>query len=218
MLSDFILKYIPLFLAIILHEVAHGYTALFLGDDTAQKKGRLSLNPVKHIDVFGTILFPMMLWIAHAGIILGWAKPVPVDYRKLRHKRKGMVLVSAAGIIMNIWVALISALILLLVPFIPNAYWQMLFNIFFLNMIVYNIIIALFNALPIPPLDGSKVLFGWIKKPWAINYINSGKVGLAAVVILIFILPEIGKTFGMDWNLFRYYIIGATRFLTSLLV
>ena len=218
MLSDLILKYIPLFLAIILHEVAHGYMALLMGDDTAKKRGRLSLNPLKHIDFFGTILLPVMLWIAHAGIILGWAKPVPIDFRKLKNKTKGMVFVSAAGIIMNIWLALVSALILLLVPFIANAYWQMMFSIFFLNMIVYNIVIALFNALPIPPLDGSKILFGWIRKPWAINYINAGKAGLAAVVVLIFVLPEIGKAFGQDWNLFRYYIISATRFFTSLLV
>lgn len=218
MLSDLVLKYIPLFLAIILHEVAHGYTALYMGDDTAQKEGRLSFNPIKHIDWFGTILLPLMLWFAHAGIILGWAKPVPIDFRKLKHKTKGIIWVSAAGIIMNIWVALISALILLLAPFITSAYWQMMFNIFFLNMIVYNIVIALFNALPIPPLDGSKILFGWVKKPWAINYVNSGKAGLAAVVILIFIIPEIGRAFGQDWNLFRYCIISATRFLTSLLV
>ncbi len=218
MLSDLVLKYIPLFLAIILHEVAHGYMALWMGDDTAQKKGRLSLNPVSHIDLFGTILLPLMLWIANAGVILGWAKPVPIDFRKLKNKTKGVVWVAAAGILMNIWLALISALILLLVPFIPNAYWQMIFNIFFLNMIVYNIVIALFNALPIPPLDGSKILFGWINKPWAVSYLNSGKAGLAAVVIVIFILPEIGNAFGQDWNLFRYYIIGATRFLTSLLV
>ena len=218
MLSDLVLKYIPLFLAIILHEIAHGYTALLMGDDTAQKKGRLSLNPIKHIDFFGTILLPLMLWIAHAGIILGWAKPVPIDFSKLKHKTKGMILVSAAGILMNIWVALISALILLLVPFIPNAYWQMMFNIFFLNMIVYNIVIALFNALPLPPLDGSKILLGWVKKSWAIKYVNSGKIGLAAVVIFIFVIPEIGKAFGQDWNLLRYYIISATRFFTSLLV
>ena len=218
MLSDLILIYVPLFLAIVLHEIAHGYMALLLGDDTAKKKGRLSLNPIKHIDFFGTILLPLMLWIANAGVILGWAKPVPLDFSQLKNKSKGMVLVSAAGILMNIWVALISALILLLVPFISNAYWQMIFNIFFLNMIVYNIVIALFNALPIPPLDGSKIFFGWIKKPWAIKYINSGKFGLATVVVFIFIIPEIGNAFGQNWNLFRVYIISATRFFTSLLV
>ena len=143
--------------------------------DTAQKQGRLSFNPLKHIDPFGTILLPLMLWIAHAGIILGWAKPVPVDFSNLKHPRKGMFWVSAAGIIMNIWLAIISALLMLLIPFVHSPYMQMVLNLFFLNMIVYNIVIALFNALPIPPLDGSKIFFGWINKPWAVKYINSGK-------------------------------------------
>ena len=218
MWNDLVFKFIPLIIAIILHEVAHGYVALLMGDDTAKKQGRLFLNPLKHADMFGTFLLPLMLWVAHSGIILGWAKPVPLDYRKLKHRRKGMVWVSAAGIIMNIWLAIISALIMLLIPFVPNPYVQMVLNMFFLNMVVYNIVIALFNAMPIPPLDGSKILFGWIKKPWAIKYINSGKAGLAAIVILIFILPEIGRAFGWDWNWFRYYIIGTTRYLTSLLV
>ncbi len=218
MWNDLVFKFIPLMAAIILHEVAHGYAALWMGDDTAQKQGRLSFNPLKHIDPFGTILLPLMLWIAHAGIILGWAKPVPVDFSNLKHPRKGMFWVSAAGIIMNIWLAIISALLMLLIPFVHSPYMQMVLNLFFLNMIVYNIVIALFNALPIPPLDGSKIFFGWINKPWAVKYINSGKTGLAIIVFLVFILPEIGRAIGWNWNLFRHYIIGSTRFLTSLLV
>lgn len=99
-----------------------------------------------------------MLWIAHAGIMFGWAKPVPIDFRKLKYHRKGIILVSAAGIIMNIWVAVISALFILLIQFIPHPYTQMILHMFFLNMAAFNIIIALFNALPIPPLDGSKIL------------------------------------------------------------
>ena len=119
---------------------------------------------------------------------------------------------------MNIWLAIISALLMLLIPFVHSPYMQMVLNLFFLNMIVYNIVIALFNALPIPPLDGSKIFFGWINKPWAVKYINSGKTGLAIIVFLVFILPEIGRAFGWNWNLFRHYISCSYRFLTSLLV
>ena len=155
---DLTFKYTAIFTAIILHEIAHGYAALLMGDDTAKKEGRLSLNPLKHADLFGTFLLPLMLWIAHAGIMFGWAKPVPIDFRKLKYHRKGIILVSAAGIIMNIWVAVISALFILLIQFIPHPYTQMILHMFFLNMAAFNIIIALFNALPIPPLDGSHVI------------------------------------------------------------
>ena len=153
---DLTFKYTAIFTAIILHEIAHGYAALLMGDDTAKKEGRLSLNPLKHADLFGTFLLPLMLWIAHAGIMFGWAKPVPIDFRKLKYHRKGIILVSAAGIIMNIWVAVISALFILLIQFIPHPYMQMILHMFFLNMAAFNIIIALFNALPIPPLDVRK--------------------------------------------------------------
>lgn len=215
---DLTFKYTAIFTAIILHEIAHGYAALLMGDDTAKKEGRLSLNPLKHADLFGTFLLPLMLWIAHAGIMFGWAKPVPIDFRKLKYHRKGIILVSAAGIIMNIWVAVISALFILLIQFIPHPYTQMILHMFFLNMAAFNIIIALFNALPIPPLDGSKILFGWSREPWAVKYVNSGKAGLAAIVFLIFIMPEIGRALGLDLNLFHTYLIGTTRYLLSLLV
>lgn len=215
---DLVFKFIPLVIAIVLHEVAHGYTALLLGDKTAKGQKRLSLNPLKHIDPFGTFLLPLLLWVAHAGFIIGWAKPVPVDFSRIKHPRIGIVLVSAAGIITNIWMAVVSALVMLLIPFVHDPYTQMLLNLFFLNMVVYNIVIAVFNIIPIPPLDGSKILFGWINKPWAIKYINSGKLGLATLVILVFVLPEIGRALGLNWNLFRSYLIGTTRFLTSLLV
>ena len=178
----------------------------------------MSLNPVKHADPFGTILLPLMLWIANAGFMFGWAKPVPVDFRNLKYGRGGMLIVSAAGIIMNIWLALISALVLMLVQVIPSPHIQMIISMFFLNLLVFNIILAVFNALPIPPLDGSKILFGWINKPWAVKYVNSDKIGLAAIVILIFVLPEIGNALGIDLNLFRSYMIKTTRFLSSILL
>lgn len=218
MLSDIIYKFIPILIAIIMHEVAHGYAAYWLGDETAKRSGRLSLNPVKHADPFGTFLLPVMLWIANAGFMFGWAKPVPIDFQNLKYGRWGMLIVSAAGIIMNIWLALVSALVLMLVQLIPSPQVQMVISMFFLNLLVFNIILAVFNALPIPPLDGSKILFGWINKPWAVKYVNSDRIGLAAIVILIFVLPEIGNALGVDLNLFRSYMIKTTRFLSSILL
>lgn len=218
MLSDVVYKFIPILIAIIMHEVAHGYAAYWLGDDTAHRQGRLSLNPVKHADPFGTVLLPLLLWMANAGFMFGWAKPVPVDFRNLKYGRWGMLIVSAAGIIMNIWLAIVAALVLMLVQFIPSPHAQMMISMFFLNLLVFNIVLAVFNALPIPPLDGSKILFGWINKPWAIKYINSDRIGLAAIVILIFVLPEIGNALGIDLNLFRNYMIKTTRYLSSILL
>ena len=207
---------IPTLLGIIMHEVAHGWMASRKGDQTARFMGRLTLNPVSHFDALGAAVF--LLTSLGTGFIFGWAKPVPIDFRKLKYHRKGIILVSAAGIIMNIWVAVISALFILLIQFIPHPYTQMILHMFFLNMAAFNIIIALFNALPIPPLDGSKILFGWSREPWAVKYVNSGKAGLAAIVFLIFIMPEIGRALGLDLNLFRTYLIGTTRYLLSLLV
>ncbi len=218
MLSDVVYKFIPILIAIIMHEVAHGYAAYWLGDNTAQQQGRLSLNPFKHADPFGTVLLPLMLWMANAGFMFGWAKPVPVNFSNLKYQRWGMLLVSAAGIIMNIWLAIVSALVLMLVQLIPSPHLQMIISMFFLNLLVFNIVLAVFNALPIPPLDGSKILFGWINKPWAVKYINSDRIGLAAIVILIFILPEIGNALGIDLNLFRSYMIKTTRYLSSILL
>lgn len=215
---DLTFKYTAIFTAIILHEIAHGYAALLMGDDTAKKEGRLSLNPLKHADLFGTFLLPLMLWIAMRELCSAGPNRCRLISGSSNITAMGIILVSAAGIIMNIWVAVISALFILLIQFIPHPYMQMILHMFFLNMAAFNIIIALFNALPIPPLDGSKILFGWSREPWAVKYVNSGKAGLAAIVFLIFIMPEIGRALGLDLNLFRTYLIGTTRYLLSLLV
>ena len=114
-----ILNFIPIMLAIILHEIAHGYAALKLGDNTAKRFGRLSLNPVKHVDLFGTIILPALLYASNVGFIFGWARPVPVNYAKI-NTRKDMLIVASAGIVMNIVLAICSALILLLVDLIPS--------------------------------------------------------------------------------------------------
>ena len=218
--SDLIIRlivtFVPLFLAIILHEIAHGLAARMLGDNTAKDKGRLSLNPLKHIDVFGTILFPALLIYSGAGFVFGWAKPVPVNFAKLKNYRRDIVIVASAGIVTNFILAAAAALFLVPAKAISHPEILLVCNVFLVNMIVFNIALAVFNLLPIPPLDGSKMLFGWIERSWAQKYIAADRWGFIAIILLAVILPEIGKFFEANWNFFALYMIKASKFFISL--
>lgn len=144
-------------IAVVLHEIAHGFVALKCGDETAKIDGRLSLNPLKHIDLVGLIFIFIFKF--------GWAKPVPIDPSKFKDRKNGTFFVASAGIIMNMVLAIMSALCFMNLDFIRNNY---LLNIFFSAMIQYNVILACFNILPLPPLDGSKMLFAYA--PMRVQY------------------------------------------------
>jgi len=155
--------------AITFHEAAHAVTAAACGDDTAKSVGRASLNPFRHIDLFGTILLPLALYIFHSPFLFGWAKPVPVDWSKLRHWRSGMMLVAAAGPIANLTLAGLSFAALMA---LPAVIWL---TATLQASVALNLLLGLFNLIPIPPLDGSKILAGLLPEAWALRLAGLGR-------------------------------------------
>lgn len=180
------------FLAIVLHEIAHGYAAYMLGDDTAKRAGRLSLNPLKHIDPFGSVFLPLFLLWNGTSLLFGWAKPVPVNFYRLKKFPRDILIVSGAGIAANLVLALTASILFSHVSFLPD-----ILRLFFFYFSVSNLVLAFFNLLPIPPLDGSKLFFGWIRRPWAQRYVASGRYGLAALIVIVVVIPVIGAAFGL---------------------
>jgi Zn-dependent protease len=185
---------VPLVIAIVFHEVAHGLVARRLGDPTAEERGRLTFNPLKHVDPFGTVILPLLLAVTHAGAIFGWAKPVPVNYAKLRHPRRDMVLVALAGPGMNLLLALVGAIILAAtLAFSPDP--KNLTSAFVaanaLNFVLVNVFLGVFNLLPIPPFDGGHVVEGLLPPSIASGFRQIGRYSLLVFVVLLLILPEI---------------------------
>ncbi len=188
---------LPLLLAITLHEAAHGFVAHWLGDDTAWKLGRVSLNPLRHIDPFGTILLPAMLLFAHSPFLFGYAKPVPVNFRALREPRSGMVLVALAGPATNIILAIAAAAAFHLMPFVPADYAQWVADNL-KNMIVINVVLAVFNMMPIPPLDGGRVAVGILPRPLALPLARLEPIGMLILIGILILLPLAGSQFGLN--------------------
>jgi len=188
---------LPLLLAITLHEAAHGFVAHWLGDDTAWKLGRVSLNPLRHIDPFGTILLPAMLLFAHSPFLFGYAKPVPVNFRALREPRSGMVLVALAGPATNIVLAIAAAAAFHLMPFVPADYAQWVADNL-KNMIVINVVLAVFNMMPIPPLDGGRVAVGILPRPLALPLARLEPIGMLILIGILILLPLAGSQFGLN--------------------
>ncbi|MDD5355042.1 MAG: site-2 protease family protein, partial [Candidatus Omnitrophica bacterium] len=158
------------FLAVVMHEFAHGWIAYKLGDPTAKYSGRLTLNPLAHIDPIGTIILPLFLIITNSPILFGWAKPVPVNFFRLNHPKKDMIWVGLAGPAANILVAIIISIIIKLrIAFMPVPILQ-----YFMSL---NIVLAVFNLIPIPPLDGSRVKMGLLPPQLAYRYMQLEQFG-----------------------------------------
>jgi Zn-dependent protease len=179
-----IFSLIILLFSVIIHEMAHGGVAYYLGDPTAKYAGRLSLNPLRHLDIFGSFLLPLSLALIGVPPI-GWAKPVPINPNNFRDQKWGELKVSLAGPGANLVLALIFGLILRLFPFILASMLGTLFS----YIVIINLILAIFNLIPIPPLDGSHILFSFLPYSWERFKFNLQQYGIIILIILIFLIP-----------------------------
>lgn len=189
-----IISAFPILIAITFHELSHGLVANKLGDPTAKMMGRLTLNPIAHIDIFGTILMPLMLLIFTNGqFVFGYAKPVPINPMNFKNPKRDMAISAAAGPVTNILLSIISVFILkfIVIPFLPlfpeilsTTLMEPLIMIL-KSSVIYNVILAAFNLMPIPPLDGGRVLMGFLPSRQAISFSRIEPFGFLIVIILI---------------------------------
>jgi Zn-dependent protease len=201
------LAVIPIVLAITLHEAAHGYAALAMGDDTAKKAGRLSLNPLAHVDRVGTILLPGFLLIVQlltfhrVMFMFGWAKPVPVAAWRFRHPRQGMMVVAAAGPAMNFFLAWVGAVLAYGLAYLPGGSVEFAAQ-FIEDFILVNLVLGLFNLLPIPPLDGGRIVVGLLPLRVAQVWARLERFGIVLVLLVVFLLPRMLADFGIAFDPF----------------
>ena len=184
---------VPLVIAIVFHEVAHGLVARRLGDPTAEERGRLSFNPIRHIDPVGTLILPMILAISHAPVF-GWAKPVPVNYARLRRPRRDMVLVALAGPGMNLLLAIAGAAILMATISLSGAARDGVAGFIADSAYVFvliNVFLGVFNLLPVPPFDGGHVVEGLLPPHLAREFHKIGRFSLLVLVLLLLVLPAL---------------------------
>ena len=216
-LYDLSVWVLPLVIAITFHEAAHGFVADRLGDNTAHELGRVSFNPLRHIDPFGTVILPGILLLSHSPFLFGYAKPVPVNFRALRNPRLGMVWVALAGPATNIALALIAALAFHALPLAPASAAQWIADNL-KNALVINVVLAIFNMLPIPPLDGGRVAVGLLPNVLAYPLSRLEPYGMLILIGILIILPLAGSQFGLNLDVISAILRTSTGYVIRLLL
>ena len=196
---------IPALLAITLHEAAHGYVASFLGDSTARDQGRVSLNPIRHIDPVGTVILPLFLALT-SPFVFGWAKPVPINFSRLNKPKRDMVWVAAAGPAMNLFLALLSARLMYVVPSLPESAADWTFDTL-RNSLFLNVILCVFNLIPLPPLDGGRIAVGLLPVGPARRLAQVEKYGMVLIIGILIGLPWLGSLIGVPIRPFAWVIL-----------
>jgi Zn-dependent protease len=208
---------LPLVIAITFHEAAHGFVAHRLGDNTAFDLGRVSFNPLRHIDPFGTLVMPAILLLSHSPFLFGYAKPVPVNFRALRNPRIDMVWVALAGPATNIALALLAALAFHVVNYLPEGAAQWLADNL-KNAVVINVILAIFNMLPIPPLDGGRVAVGLLPRVLALPLSRLEPFGMLILIGILIVLPLAGSQFGLNLDVISAILRTSTGYVIRLIL
>lgn len=207
---------LPALLAITLHEAGHAYAAWRFGDPTAKLAGRVSLNPIKHIDLMGTIIIPALLVILKAPFLFGYAKPVPVNILKLNNPKKDMIWVALAGPAMNFLLAFICAVGINFVTLLPEGEGMWVFNNL-RNGLILNVVLGVFNLLPIPPLDGGKVAVGILPNSLAIPLLKLERYGFLILIGVIFLLPMVTRAMGHEIDILQWVFEGPITFVVQLI-
>jgi Zn-dependent protease len=212
---------LPLLFAITFHEAAHGFVAWRLGDNTAWQLGRVSFNPLRHIDPFGTVILPAVLLLSHSPFLFGYAKPVPVNFRNLNHPRIDMVWVALAGPATNIALALAAAAAFHAMPLVPADYAKW-FADNLKNALIINVVLAIFNMMPIPPLDGGRVAVGLLPNFLALPLARLEPFGMLILIGALIFLPLLGAQLGLNLDVISAilrtltgYVLSAVLFLTG---